>query len=166
MKTIEMDARRYAWCRGHALWIMGGPVRSLIEDLEGALRARQDGLVRYCARAVGEACAVALNLILHYGRPIPSPTMRGSWALECLAEHGLRQECWELIRGVDDEPSEVIVERCSQLVSQVREMVGELPNILTPEGYFPALSLARDWLQLMEFVGEEGFLPRDWTRGT
>ena len=166
MRTVEVDARRYTWCRGHALWIMGFPVRTFVEDLHGALEAGQDGLVRYAARAVGDACAVVLCLMLHDARPVPSPGMRGSWALDQLDGHELRQACWELIRGVDDEPSSAIVERCDWLVREVRALTGEVPDILSPEGYFPALALARDWLELIESVGEEHFLPRDWTRPT
>jgi hypothetical protein len=163
MKAAEVDARRFAWCRGHALWIMGMPTGTFVEDVHGALDAGQDGLVSYAARMIGDACAVVLCLALFYDRPIPAPSVRGSWALERLEGHALYDDCWALIRGVD-EPAAALVERCDRLVSRVREVVGEIPDILTPEGYFPALALARDWLALMDRVGEQGFLPKDWTR--
>ena len=166
MRTVGADARRYAWCRGHALWIMGMPAQTFVEDLHGALAAGQDGLVRYAARMVGDACAVVLTLVLYDDRPIPPPSLRSARALERLGRHPLAAACWELIRGVDDEPSEAIVERCDRLVAEVRALAGEVPDILTPEGYFPALARAREWLALMASVDEEGFLPRDWTRAT
>ena len=164
MTVVELDARRYVWCRGHALWLFGGPTRGLLEDLHGAAKAGQSGLLRYSARMIGDACAVALNLIANHDRPIPSASMRASWALERLAEHKLRTPCWELIRGLDDLPDEEVVRRCDLLVDQVRDIVGETPDILSPEGYYPAIALARDWLRLMEAAGEQGFLPKDWTR--
>ena len=164
MKTIDTDARRYAWCRSHALWIIGMPALTFLEDVHGAQQAGQDGLLRYAARMIGDACAVSLNVALNYGRPIPSPAMRSSWALERLQGHELWQPCWELIRGVDDVPAEEIVERCDSLIAQVCAIVGEMPNILTPEGYYPAIAMAREWLKLMTAVGEEGPLPTDWTQ--
>jgi hypothetical protein len=164
MKAIDVDARRYAWCRGHALWIIGMPAQTFVEDVHGAQRAGQDGLLRYAARMIGDACAVALNLALNYERPIPSPATRSSWALERLEGHHLQQPCWELIRGADDLPADEIVDRCDRLIAEVRKVVGEIPDILTPEGYYPAIAMARDWLKLMDAVGEQGFLPKDWTR--
>lgn len=166
MRTIDVDARRYAWCRGHALWILGMPTATFVEDLHGAQEDGQEGLLRYAARAIGEGCAVVLGLVLRYDRPIPPPAVRASWALERLAGHELADDCWALIRGRDDEPASAVVQRCDRLVARVGELVGDIPDVLTSEGYFPALALARDWLKLLEAVGEEGFLPRDWTRGT
>jgi hypothetical protein len=166
MRTIEADARRYAWCRGHALWIMGMPAATFVEDIQGALAAEQYGLLHYAARAIGDCCAVVLNLALNFDRPIPPPSMRDSVAIDRLEDETLRTECWELIRGTEQEPPEAVAARCQQLVERVRNVVGDIPPILSPEGYFPALALARDWLQLMAAVGEQGFLPSDWTRAT
>jgi hypothetical protein len=164
MNTIDVDARRYAWCRGRVLWIMAMPVTAFEEDLQGALASGQDGLLRAVARGIGDACAVALSLILFYERPIPAPNVRVSWALERLGEHELGRECWALIAGSPaDQPAGAIAERCERVIAGVRELVGEIPNVLTPEGYFPTIHLARDWLKLLDAVGEEGFLPRDWT---
>jgi hypothetical protein len=164
MKAIEIDARRYAWCRGHALWIVGMPTQTYVEDLHGAHEAGQAGLLRYAARMIGDTCAIALNLALNYDRPIPSRAMRISWALERLRGHELCEPCWELIRGLDNESSAEIVERCDRLVAEVRAIVGEMPNILTPEGYYPAIAMARDWLKLLEAVGEEPPMPNEWSR--
>lgn len=166
MKTIDVDARRYAWCRSHALWIIGMPARTFLEDVHGAQRAGQDGLLRFAARMIGDACAVALNLALNYDRPIPSPAMRSSWALKRLQGHELWQSCWELIRGVDDASNEEIVERCDSLMIQVCAIVGEMPNILTPEGHYPAIAMARDWIKLLDAVGEQAPLPYNWTLPT
>jgi hypothetical protein len=166
MKTIDVDARRYAWCRSHALWIIGMPARIYLEDAHGALRAGQDGLLRFAARRIGDACAVALNLAVNYDRPIPSPGMRSSWALERLRGHELRQPCWEMIRGIDNVPAEVIVERCDNLIAQVCAVVGEMPNILTPEGHYPAIAMARDWIKLLDAVGEPAPVPYNWTLPT
>jgi hypothetical protein len=163
MRTIDVDARRYAWCRSRALWIIGMPVRSYMEDMRGAQQAGQENLMVFTARRIGEACAVALCVALNYARPIPSPAMRSSWALEQLQGHELWQPCWELIRGVDAGPAEELVELCDTLVTRVYEIVGEMPNILTPDGYFPAIAMARDWIKLLDAVGEEAPLPYNWT---
>ncbi|MGN6256101.1 MAG: hypothetical protein ACTHO8_14145 [Solirubrobacterales bacterium] len=162
MKAIDVDVRRYAWCRSNALWFVGMPALTFLQDVHGARKAEQDGLQRYAARMIGDACAVALNMSLNYTRPIPSPALRSSWALEGLQGHELYQPCWELIRGVDDASADEIVERCEDLISRVRGVVGDMPNILTPEGHYPAIALARDWLKLMNAVGEDGPLPTNW----
>jgi len=163
MKPIDADARRYAWCRSRALWVVGMPALTFLQDVHGAEQAGQVGLQRYAARMIGDACAVALNLALNSARPMPSPAMRSSWALERLRGHELWQPCWELIRGVDDDAStEEIVQRCERLIDQVRAIVGEMPNILTPEGHYPAIAMARDWLKLLDAVGEDGPLPTNW----
>ncbi len=162
MRTIDVDARRYAWCRSHALWIIGMPTHGFLEDVHGAHRAGQDGLLRYTARMIGETCAVALNLAINYARPIPPPSMRGSWAFERLQGHELWDSCWELIRGVEDASTEEIVERCESLTTQVRMILGEIPNIITPDGYYPAIAMARDWLKLLDAVGEQSPMPSNW----
>lgn len=161
MKAIETDARRYAWCKSRALWIMGVSAPTLLEDVHGAQQAGQAALLRFAARMIGDGCAVALNVALNCDRPIPDPAMRCSWALEGLQGHELRQPCWELIRGVDDAPGEEIVERCEKLIAKVCAVVGEMPNPLVPEGHYPAIALARDWIKLMNLVGEEPLMPYD-----
>jgi hypothetical protein len=87
--------------------------------------------------------------------------MRCSWALERLQGHKLWQSCWELIRGLDNVPAEEIVERCEKLIAEVCTVVGEMPNPLVPEGHYPAIALARDWIKLMDMVGEEPPMPYD-----
>lgn len=184
MRTVDVDARRYAWCRGQAMWRMGLPIVALVEDIDGALEAGQDRLVRHTARQIGLNCAVVLNLALNYGRPLPPTRMRASWALERLcqdaAEAGaaattptgpssggptLGERCAALVRGERDAAPADLAREAKALVADVRAVVGEIPDPLTPEGYFPALALAREWLRLAEALGEEGFLPREWTGG-
>jgi hypothetical protein len=163
MKAIEADARRYAWCRSQALWTFGMTTRGFLEDAHGAQQAGQGALLRFAARMIGETCAVALNIALHHERPLPGPAMRGSWALERLQGHELCQPCWELIRGVDDAPAEEVVERCEALVGKSSAVIGEMPNPLTPQGHIPAIALARDWIKLMDLLGEESLVPAGWT---
>lgn len=167
MNVLDIDARRFIWCRSQAAWLMGPPAAQWLEDLRGALAAGQSGLARHVARQLAEDCAVIGALTLFYQRPIPTPNMRGAWALEHLADHPLGVECWSLIRGLDQlPPGEVLAQRCADLQQQARALVGDVPNALTPEGYFPALGLAREWIELVTTVGEAGFLPGEWTRGS
>lgn len=164
MRTIETDARRYAWCWGQALWQMALPVTTLEEDLRGALRDGQHGLVRHVGRALGELLATVLALVERGARPIPPPAMRPAWALEALRGHELYDDCWALVRGSGpDDPVDEVGERCERLLAGVRDVVGDVPDPLKPEGYFPAMALARDWLKLLREIDEEGFLPREWT---
>jgi hypothetical protein len=162
MRPIGVDARRFAWCGSNSLWLVGMPTNIFLEDLEGARDAGQDGLVRYVARMIGDHCAVALNVALNDERPIPSATMRDSWALERLQGHELRDACWELIRGTEEASADEIVAACKSLVESVFKIVGEIPNALTPEGHYPAIALARDWVKLMEAVGEKTPMPYNW----
>jgi hypothetical protein len=164
VKTIDVDARRYAWCRGQATWWMGLPVAALVEDMRGALSEGQDGLVRRNARVVGQSCAVVLNLVLFHERPMPVQRMRASWALDRLAGHPLGEECRLLVTGRREWSAGELLARTECLVEDVRALVGDLPDPLVPEGYFPSLATAREWLQLIEAVGEEGFLPREWKK--
>lgn len=166
MKPIDVDARRYAWCRSHALWIINMSAITYLEDARGADQAGQEELLRYVARMIGDACVAALNLALNYDRPIPSPAMRASWALDRIQGHELWLPCWELIRGMDDASGSEVVACCEDLVERVSRIVGEMPNILTPEGHYPAIAQGREWIKLMEEVGEEAPLPYNWTLPT
>jgi len=166
MRAISADSRRFAWCRGNALWIMGLPVATLHEDVGGAAAEEQRGLLRHVARALGEACAVMIALAERNERPVPPPSLRAAWALERIEGHDLWEDCWALVAADDeDESCAEVAQRCDRLLGRVREIVGEVPDPLTPGGYFPALALAREWLKLLDAVGEPGFLPKEWTRG-
>jgi hypothetical protein len=164
VKTVDVDARRYAWCRGHAVWWVGLPIAALLEDLKGAVTEGQDGLVHRNSRMIGQSCAVVLNLVLNHDRPIPPARMRASWALARVGDHPLGQECEALTRAGWEIPAAELVERSETLVAGVRALIGNVPDPLVPDGYFPSLALARDWLKLAELVGEEGFLPKEWTQ--
>lgn len=163
MKSITSDARRYAWCRGYALWIVGMAAQGFFEDVRGALHADQEGLLRHVARELGGSCAVAIALFDGEARPLPAPAARAPWAFEQLAAHELRSPCWDLYCGVEEETAEEIAERCEDLLARTRAIVGEVPDVLTPRGYFPAIARAREWLKLIDAVGEENFLPASWT---
>ncbi|HYG96317.1 MAG TPA: hypothetical protein VD741_04335 [Solirubrobacterales bacterium] len=168
METIDRGARRFIWCRGQAAWLMGPPAAQWMEDLRGALAAGQQGLARHVSRQLAEDCAVMLALTLFHRRPIPEPGLRAAWALEQLADHPVGKDCWGLIRGLEEMPEdEELIARCADLQQKSRAAAGDVPNPLTPEGYFPAMALAREWLELVNAVGEEkGFLPDEWTRGS
>jgi hypothetical protein len=144
---------------------MGLPVGTFVEDMHGALAENQQGIVRFATREIGEACAVTLTLTLFYERPIPPAAMRASWALGRLGDHELAPVCRELLRSDHTTEPAMLVEKAAGLVNRVHELVGDVPDILTPDGYFPALAAARDWLKLLEAVGEEDILPREWTQG-
>lgn len=165
MRTIEVDARRYAWCRGQALWRLGLPIAALLEDMRGAVSEQQDGLARHAGRAIGQNCAVVLTLALYFERPLPPPRVRTSWALARLGDHPLAEECESLVRGDLEADAAGLLARAELLVSSVHELVGEVPDPLTPDGYFPAISATREWLELLQAVGEDNFLPREWTNG-
>jgi hypothetical protein len=165
MRAIGIDVRRYAWCHGRALWLLGLEAAQMLEDLEGAAADDQRGLARYVLRTIGEECAVMLALVLRHAKPMPPPHLRAAWAIELLGDHELAPECLWALNGIDqDEPLDDVAARCRRLVARVRSSVGQVPDPLTPEGYHPALALARDWLKLAEAVGEEGFLPREWMK--
>jgi hypothetical protein len=161
MRTLEVDAARYVWCKGQAIWRTSMPLTALLEDLRGALADGQDGLARHTARNIGTNCAIVLNLLTHYERPLPPARMRAAWALDRLAGHPLADDCLTLLRS--ELPAAELGALAERLIESVREIVGDVPDPMSPDGYFPALATARDWLKLADTVGVEGFLPREWT---
>jgi hypothetical protein len=164
VKASGSGARRYAWCRSQAVWLNMALVARL-EDLEGAIAARQPGLIRYSATAIGEDCAVILALVARNEKPLPSRKMRASWALERIRGHELWPACWQLVRSFDaDEPDAEIQAACQRLVAATRAIVGDVPDALTHDGYFPAIAMTRDWYKLLGALGEEGFFPEEWSR--
>lgn len=164
MKAFSSDAGRYAWCRSQAMWLNMALVARL-EDLAGATAAGQRGLIRYSATAVGEDCAVILALVTRNEKPLPSRKMRASWALGRIRDHELGPACWRLVRSFhSSEPDAEIHAACQRLVTAIRAIIGDVPDALTPDGYFPAISMTRELCKLLGAVGEEGFFPEEWTR--
>ncbi len=163
MKAVDVDARRYVWCRGQAIWRTSMPLTALLEDLRGALADGQEGLVRHTARNIGTNCAVVLNLVVRHRKPLPPARMRAAWALEGIAGHPLGDDCLTLVRSPRELDAAELTGIAERLVEGVRELVGDVPDPMSPDGYFPALATARDWLRLADSVGVEGFLPREWT---
>ncbi|HEV7805581.1 MAG TPA: hypothetical protein VGO80_07185 [Solirubrobacteraceae bacterium] len=164
MKALSSDAGRFLWCRSQAVWLNLALVARL-EDLDGAMAAGQSGLIRYSAVAIGEDCAVILALTTRNEKPLPSRKLRASWALARIRDHELWPQCWQLVRSFDCDASDAdIKQACDRLVAATREIVGEVPDGLTNDGYFPMLSLTREWYKLLDAVGEKGFLPEEWTR--
>lgn len=163
MKTIDGDVRRYAWTRGQALWRMSMPVPALLEDARGAHAAGQLGLLRHTARNLGRTCATVLALITADARPIPATRVEPAWALELIEAHPLAAACAELIDGDARLDAAALLARCEALAAAVQELTGATPDPMSPDGYFPAMARAREWLRLAETVGEESFLPAEWT---
>jgi hypothetical protein len=166
MRAHDVDARRYVWARGNALWLMGPPISQWMEDLEGAAAEGQSGLVRHVARQIGETCAAMAVLAEKREKPMPGIRCRAAWALARTEGSDVHEECLALVRGAaEDEPDEEIVDRCRRLVAVLQERVGTVPNVLSADGYYPGMALVRDWLELLTAVGEPSILPSEWTKG-
>lgn len=164
MKSLSSGAGRFAWCRSQVVWLNLALVARL-EDLRGAIEAGQSGLVRYSAVAIGEDCAVILALTECNEKPLPVRGMRAAWALNRIRGHALWPQCWQLVRSFDSaEPDEDIAAACLRLVAATRAIVGDVPDGLTHDGYFPMLALAREWYKVLDALGQKGFLPDEWTR--
>jgi hypothetical protein len=164
MKAVPSGAGRYIWCQSQLVWL-NMAMAARLEDLEGAFSANQSGLTRYSAIALGEDCAVILALALTNEKPLPTRSMRPSWALERIRDHPLHDECWSLIRSFPaDRSNGEIREDCLKLVRAVREIVGEVPDGLTNEGLFPGVALARDWNKMVDELHQESFFPKEWIR--
>lgn len=163
MQPISGDLRRYAWTRGQAFWRMAMPIPALLEDARGALDEGQLGLLHHTARNFAITCASTLALLLEDARPIPATRAQPSWALARIAGHPLAADCELLIRGDRSLSGEELYARCVALAAALEEVAGKVPDPMSPDGYFPALSRTREWLKLAEAVDEEGFLPGEWT---
>lgn len=162
MRTIDGDVRRHAWTRGQALWRMSMPVPALIDDAHGACED-QLGLMRHTARSLGRTCATVIALVAYDARPIPSARVAPTWALDLIDGHALAPDCEVLMHGDASLSAAELLERCVALAAAVEQLAGSTPDPMSPEGYFPALARAREWLRLAEAVGEESFLPAEWT---
>ncbi len=164
MRPIGSGAGQYAWCQSQLVWHNLAMVARL-EDLEGAFSADQRGLTRYSAIALGEDCAVILALAMTNQKPLPARNMRTAWALERIRAHPLHDDCWRLSRSFPiDRPNAEVREECLKLIRAVRAIVGDVPDGLTPDGYFPGIALARDWHKLLDGLHQEGFFLKEWTR--
>ena len=152
------------WCRSQAVWLNIALVARL-EDLEGAISEAQPGLIRYSAVAIGEDCAVILALVTGNERPLPPRKMRASWALARIRDHELWLACWQLVRSFDRTASDAeIAVACQRLLADTRAIIGDVPDGLTHDGYFPVIAITRDWYKLLDALGEHGFLPEEWSR--
>jgi hypothetical protein len=164
VKALGSGAGRYAWCRSQAVWLNLALVARL-EDLQGAIEAGQSGLVRYSAMSIGEDCAVILALTERNEKPLPTRRMRAAWGLARIRDHALWADCWQLVRSFETtESDEEIGAACHRLVAATRAIVGDVPDGLTHDGYFPMLALTREWYKLLDALGQKGFFPDEWTR--
>lgn len=163
MEAINGDLRRYAWTRGQALWRMSMPLPALLEDARGAHAEHQLGLLRHTARNLGRTCAAVIALRAYAARPLPASRVAPAWSLDVIDGHPLAAACAQLIDGDAALDADALLACCEQLAADVEALVGRTPDPMSPEGYFPAMARAREWLRLADVVGEEGFLPAEWT---
>lgn len=158
-----VDARRYTWCWTQAVWQLGAVLPMLAEDVTGAEEAGQAGLLRYVGRLVGEYCAGAVYLVTAYPRPLPPTAVRAPVALSRITDPELRELCAELISG--PEPDFAIAElagTCRRAIARTLEIIGPVPELISADHRHQALGQARDWLRLIDLVGEgdADYLPR------
>lgn len=164
MRTFDRGARHHVWCHSQAVWLNLSLVARL-EDLEGGVAAEQGGLVRYSAMMIGETCATIVALTTLVEGPLPARQMRAAWALACIDGHALEPACRELIAGFPAAAQNAGIQAaCNDLVRRTREIVGEVPDALTSDGYFPALAVAREWHYLRDELGQKSFFPEEWAR--
>jgi hypothetical protein len=165
MLIIRQDLRRYVWCWGQILYRAGILIPSYLEDADGAQAAGQlDVAVRAC-RDLAEECGLAWLLASDYVRPLPPAPFRASLSRPAIPEH-LRASFDDLMRGIDPRDGKrvgQIVAAAHRIAAETQALIGRsVPNILTPEGYFPALKLGAEWLRVADQVSEEDFLPEHW----
>lgn len=165
MLIVRQDLRRYVWCWGQVLYRAGILIPSHLEDVEGAYDAGQfDVVVRAC-RDLAEECGLAWLLAGEYVRPLPPAPFRPALCRPAIPED-LRADFDDLVRGADPGDGKRIAEIVAsghRMAAQTQALIGSnLPNILTPDGYFPALKLGAEWLRIADQVSEEDFLPEHW----
>jgi hypothetical protein len=147
------------------IYRLGVLVFSYQEDIHGAVAAGQlDVAVRAC-RDVAEECALIWLLAAEHVRPLPEAAHRAAAARNATSLDA-RADVDLLLRGVDPNDSagvEQLVSAAERLISRTKALLGkDVPNILTPEGYFPALKFGADWIRLVNQLNEEDFLPEHW----
>ena len=121
-----------------------GAVRQIRNPADGELAATVSEAGREDAGRAIAAARAAFDSGVWSSVPAPE---RGSFLLRVGAELRERREKFA---------------RAESLVSSVHELVGEVPDPLTPDGYFPAISATREWLELLQAVGHR--LRRDERR--
>lgn len=164
MKIIEHDLRRYVWSWGQVLYRLGILIPSYVEDADGAFEAAQLHVAVRACRDLGEECAVTWLLAKTSIRPLPPLEYRLPMAIEAVPAE-MKPDVLTLISGVRPVSPETVgalVETGHRAADSAKSLIGSIPNILSPEGYFPALKIGGDWLRLAEQVSEEDFLPHHW----
>jgi hypothetical protein len=164
MKIVEHDLRRYVWSWGQVLYRLGILIPSYVEDADGAFEAGQLQVAVRACRDLGEECAVTWLLAKTLMRPLPPLEYRLPMAIEAVPAEG-KADVLALVTGVSPaSPATVgtLMEAAHRAADSAKSLIGSFPNILSPEGYFPALKIGGDWLRLAELVSEEDFLPHHW----
>jgi hypothetical protein len=164
MKIVEHDLRRYVWSWGQVLYRLGILIPSYVEDADGAVEAGQLQVAVRACRDLGEECAVTWLLATTFVRPLPPREYRLPMAIEAVPAE-MKADVMALVRGVSPvSPAtvETLMEAGHRAAENAKSLIGSIPNILSPEGYFPALKIGGDWLRLAELVSEEDFLPHHW----
>jgi hypothetical protein len=165
MEAVRQDLRRYVWCWGYVLYRVGILIPSYLEDADGALAAGQMSVAVRACRELADECCLAWLLASEHVRPLPPPQFRAPMSRIAVPEE-LRADADRLFRGASPDDREQVsrlVSAAHRLAAATAALVGgDFPNILTPEGYFPALKLGGEWLRLAEKISEQDFLPDHW----
>ncbi|NSC25221.1 hypothetical protein FM076_30355 [Streptomyces albus subsp. chlorinus] len=158
--TAGVDARRYTWCWSQAVWSFGAVLPMLAEDVDGAEADEQPGLLEYVCRLVGEYCAVAVHLVTAHPRPLPPTAVRAVTAVASVPDARLREVLTDLLYGTPAETDQ-LAPLAREAVRRTQDILGPVPVLIGEHDRVRALAQARDWVRLIELVGEGGgdYLP-------
>lgn len=155
-----VDARRYVWCHSQAVWTLGALLPMLREDVDGAEADHQPRLLRYVARLIVEYCATAVYLVEQHPRPLPPTSVRAVVALQAMRDSPLRASLLRILHGPGDDIA-ALAGLCRQVIDRTIEIIGPVPDLIDPAKRVQALGHARDWITLIERIGDGGgeYLP-------
>jgi hypothetical protein len=164
MRRLTTDARGFAFSGSQASWRLGFQCWGHLEDVQGALEADQVSTAVLAARGLVEHAAVVITLGVDEVHRLPPRWVRAAAALDRIDDESLRQDVALMLFGQIDADATSLRSTCERVFAAAVDAVPGTPNLLSPEGFFPAVKLAGEWLRVLEAVGLPHFFPDHWVQ--
>jgi hypothetical protein len=167
--SASADARRWVAFHGKGAARLMLTIQAEIDDIEGAVSAGQYEVAAFQARAAVVGCLSVRSLAV--AGEIDSPPDQLSFSpFAGLSEAEVGRGLSLAAAGLEIEDglgANAWLTRLRTYAAATEALLGfdePLPVLRSPEGLYPALRLARQWLGLVEELGLPPLLPAQWTQ--